>query len=526
MTSACPYQEYLPVKIDVTSAFVDAYVSPRNDLAAAWQTLTGFGIEIPAESDLFSYFVCLDAVLVDLDRPGSVELVKAALRHIDCLAERAGCSRAAVLAGAHFVADPAVVRDALVNITEVLRVDLRDREGARAEQGAVVLVSTARVLASLEGTLASARQTLSGFHIPLTPLNSLADYFMSLHQVLAALNASGGTLWAEAVMGHVDYLADKVRSESRTILGGGEFSARQDIVLEALSNIDSVLQRVPPKLLERARESVPADVLGLIVKAEAIRAEWSSREKTLIEARSVLEERQKYFQKAITDIDAVLRMVPGERMEETPQGIPREVFGLILDAEEQLVGWCSRDKAMIIARIVLQERPLVCVEIGIFGGRSLIPCAAALRYLGAGAIYGIEAWTPKVAVENVTNKGNDEWWATVDFASIKREFYRFVAAENLTEQVKVIEAPSNRAAALFDQIDFLHIDGSHSMVNAAEDVILYARKVRSGGTIVFDDVDWQSTAPAHALLASICDTVITLKDPQTGLDVCAVMRRR
>jgi predicted O-methyltransferase YrrM len=202
------------------------------------------------------------------------------------------------------------------------------------------------------------------------------------------------------------------------------------------------------------------------------------------------------------------------------------VFALILEAETKLAGWCSREKALVIARIILQERPQTCVEIGVFGGRSLVPCAAALQHIGAGAIYGIEAWNAHVAIENVTNEVNDDWWSKVDFASIKREFYRFLAEKNLTSHVRVIEAPSGRASGLFDHIDFLHIDGSHSMVNAAEDVILYARKVRSGGIIIFDDVNWQSTAPARELLGALCDTVTVLKDPASGLDICAVLRRR
>ena len=92
--------------------------------------------------------------------------------------------------------------------------------------------------------------------------------------------------------------------------------------------------------------------------------------------------------------------------------------------------------------------------------------------------------------------------------------------------MRLIEAPSARAVALFDAIDFLHIDGAHSMINAAEDVILYARKVRRGGIVVFDDVNWQSTAPALELLGALCDTVTMLKDPDSGRDICAVLRRR
>ncbi len=88
------------------------------------------------------------------------------------------------------------------------------------------------------------------------------------------------------------------------------------------------------------------------------------------------------------------------------------------------------------------------------------------------------------------------------------------------------KSPSARVADIFDRIDYLHIDGSHSVVNAAEDVLLYVPKVRRGGIVIFDDINWQSTGPARELVAAFCDTVTTLKDPETGLDICALLRRR
>jgi predicted O-methyltransferase YrrM len=309
--------------------------------------------------------------------------------------------------------------------------------------------------------LAAAWQTLSGFNVAVPPESDLFVYFKALDGVLMALAEAGEIEPVESVMRHVDYLADKAGSHATVVLGGGYFVTHPQIVADALANIGVVLQ-------------------GTV----------------------------RY------------------RSEQPPEGIPADVFGLILDAEAKLAGWCSREKALTIVRIVLEERPKTCVEIGVFGGRSLMPCAAALRHNGEGEIYGIEAWSPNIAIEQATNAVNDDWWSKVDFAGIKREFYRFAAATNLTPHVRLIEAPSGRAAALFDTIDFLHIDGSHSMVNAAEDVILYARKVRSGGIVVFDDVNWASTAPARELLGALCDTVTVLKDPETGLDICAVLRRR
>jgi predicted O-methyltransferase YrrM len=314
---------------------------------------------------------------------------------------------------------------------------------------------------AVRSALTAAWQTLSRFDVATPQDPDLFEFFRSLRDVLDMLKASGRIDTVDAIMPHVDYLANKADCSTEVILGGGRFLVHQQITWEALSHIGTILQMAAPKGSEKP-----------------------------------------------------------------PEGFPDDVFSMIVEAEEKLTGWCTREKALVISNIVLQERPQSCVEIGIFGGRSLVPCAAALRHNGTGAIYGIEAWNPQVAIENATDAGNDEWWSKVDFAEIKRAFFQFVAANDLTQQVRVIEAPSGRAAALFDQIDFLHIDGSHSLVNAVEDVILYARKVRSGGIVVFDDINWPSTAPARELLMVLCDVVTTLKDADTGMDVCAVLRRR
>jgi hypothetical protein len=229
---------------------------------------------------------------------------------------------------------------------------------------------------------------------------------------------------------------------------------------------------------------------------------------------------------ALANISALLRAQSGQQPDSTGSGLPAAVDLVIQKAEEQLEGWCLNQKAVAIAEMIIAERPAVCVEIGIFGGRSLVPAAAALRHAGSGVIYGIEAWDPHAATVNPTHAENDSWWHQVDFPRIKRDFFRFIAEMDLTSQVRVIEATSSRAAALFDTIDYLHIDGSHAMVSAVEDVIHYVRKVRPGGIVLFDDVEWESTAPAQALLRQFCEPVRMLGHLDTGRQLCAVMRRR
>lgn len=48
--------------------------------------------------------------------------------------------------------------------------------------------------------------------------------------------------------------------------------------------------------------------------------------------------------------------------------------------------------------VVYTTRPGVCVEIGAFTGSSVLPVAATLKYLGAGKIFAIDAWSNEEAV--------------------------------------------------------------------------------------------------------------------------------
>lgn len=222
----------------------------------------------------------------------------------------------------------------------------------------------------------------------------------------------------------------------------------------------------------------------------------------------------------------VERQVPKVAMESLRiDGLPESVAAIIADAERDLQGWCIRAKSTAIAKAVMKDKPQVCVEIGVYGGRSLYPVAAALRENGSGQIYGVETWSPDVATEHVTNEVNDQWWRELDFHLIKSGFFRFLTEHDLFSQVRVVEAPSANAASLFSTIDYLHIDGAHSMYNAAEDVVLYGKKVKPGGTIVFDDVGWSSTAPAITVLKTFSDVTEEIKDDK-GQVTCAIFRRR
>ncbi|NEX94216.1 class I SAM-dependent methyltransferase [Caulobacter sp. 17J65-9] len=221
----------------------------------------------------------------------------------------------------------------------------------------------------------------------------------------------------------------------------------------------------------------------------------------------------------------IARLSPAIGAIPTDMALPAAVVEVTDRAEARLEGWCTREKSEYLARAVLSQKPEVCVEIGIYGGRSLAPCAAALRENGIGKLWGIESWSPQASLEFSTHAVNDVWWRDVDYARIKREFLRFLVDEDLVSQVGVVEATSQRAIGLFDRIDFLHVDGGHSTYGSAEDVVLYVRKVATGGVIVFDDVNWASTRPAQGILAAVCEPIHTFHN-EAGEAACIVYRKR
>ena len=200
--------------------------------------------------------------------------------------------------------------------------------------------------------------------------------------------------------------------------------------------------------------------------------------------------------------------------------------GVIEASRAQLEGWCTPQKAALLYALAREHRPQTIVEIGIYGGRSIVPMAAALRDNGGGVVYGIESWSPNASVKYRTNIGNDFWWMNVDYQRLKKAFFGFLGAHELIGFVRVIETTSDRAHHVFDTIDMLHIDGGHSVFGAAQDVVSYVPKVRRGGIVVFDDINWPSTEPGLRIVIDSCKLlhVVEVQDGP-GIPGCAAFMK-
>src|SRR5690606_32792545 len=129
-------------------------------------------------------------------------------------------------------------------------------------------------------------------------------------------------------------------------------------------------------------------------------------------------------------------------------------------------GWCTVEKAIYIGELILNTKPDICVELGVYSGRSLFAFAVALRENGKGIVHGIDAWSPDAALEGNNSSKHKQWWGMVDYDKHYNLTLDSISNYCLNEYVKIHKSRStdNDLLNLFDDnsIDILHLDSTHS----------------------------------------------------------------
>lgn len=186
-------------------------------------------------------------------------------------------------------------------------------------------------------------------------------------------------------------------------------------------------------------------------------------------------------------------------------------------SQSALPGWCSTEKALLMAEIVIAEQPTLVVELGVFGGRSFIPLALTLAEINKEQpvkriAVGIDPWSNAVAIEGMDpNDANDtrniEYWSQVPMADVLRRCSNAIDKLKLWPVAALLHGRAEELHSLFapDSIDICHIDGNHH--TAIRDVQLWLPKCRPGATVIFDDANWNETQSALRLLETLADLV-------------------
>jgi predicted O-methyltransferase YrrM len=148
-----------------------------------------------------------------------------------------------------------------------------------------------------------------------------------------------------------------------------------------------------------------------------------------------------------------------------------------------------------------------CVEIGVYGGRTLIPMALACLETG-GIVTGIDPWSAAEAAQPEISFRTDN----IDYNKLHSSLIVLLAKEGL-ENVRLAKETSQAMVGTFvaDSIDFLHIDGNHSREKVLQDVTNYLPKVSPGGIIVLDDVSMPTVKDALDYMMARCELIQTDK---------------
>jgi hypothetical protein len=171
-------------------------------------------------------------------------------------------------------------------------------------------------------------------------------------------------------------------------------------------------------------------------------------------------------------------------------------------------GWCSKEKAAQFIDLVLEVKPDICVEIGVFGGQSLFPVASALKYLDHGIIVGIDPWNIHEIVpyfDPVKEKAHVDWWSKINMEHIYYNYLNTLSQYDLEDYVVTLRTTSSVAVQALSEIDILYIDGNHNESIVSEDVRLYLPKVRKGGYVWLNDSLSSDLQNAVDLLLEQCD---------------------
>lgn len=182
----------------------------------------------------------------------------------------------------------------------------------------------------------------------------------------------------------------------------------------------------------------------------------------------------------------------------------RFVNGLVMKIHP-LHGWCSYEKGQRLAILAIDMNAQVIVEVGVFGGRSLIPMALGCQFKGSGVVMGIDPWAKDAALEGKNDNLNNDWWGNVvDLELIFSSFVKYVDKYALRDHCKYLRMKSNEAVDQFadKSIDIFHQDSNHSEEVSCAEVEKWISKMKTKSAWICDDTEWPTIQKSLRLIES------------------------
>lgn len=191
------------------------------------------------------------------------------------------------------------------------------------------------------------------------------------------------------------------------------------------------------------------------------------------------------------------------------------------------------EKTFIMAYLVQNQNLKNFVEIGVYNGKSLFPTAYSI-YKNKGKSYGIDPYdlnyAKEVGVENNLKNQIDTFLENLNFENLYKNVILYKNNCGFGESIKLIRKPSEKTIDYFKKnkidLDIIHIDGNHDTKYVEKDYKLYYEILKTGGFLVFDDINWDSVnviyqqAKKQCIEIFNCNTFGVLqKKPKTTLTI-------
>jgi cephalosporin hydroxylase len=173
----------------------------------------------------------------------------------------------------------------------------------------------------------------------------------------------------------------------------------------------------------------------------------------------------------------------------------------------EIPGWLTPEVGAAMRNLIWKVKPEVCVEIGVFAGKSLINTALALKENGHGVVYGIDPWRLDVALAGASPDEFD--WNKADLDAVHYDCMRAIWEHGVERFAVVIRTQSREAQYLFpiESIEILYIDGGHSEDSSVDDVTWYLPRVKLGCHVWLDDTNYDSLQKAIGIVEQQCQLV-------------------
>lgn len=169
----------------------------------------------------------------------------------------------------------------------------------------------------------------------------------------------------------------------------------------------------------------------------------------------------------------------------------------------RMEGWCKPHKAQRLYELVMETDSQLSVELGVFGGKSLIALALGHKHKGSGVVLGFDPWNNKACLEDEGNDPkNNEWWASLDMEKIYQSCLFHMKINDVEGFCETIRLRNQGIANAFadETFDIIHQDGNHNFTAITGELKAWIPKLKMGGLWIADDTSWIETQEGYALL--------------------------